>query len=258
MTTSLRLVPVPMFNDNYLWLFIAANGDTIAVDVGDYDVLAHYLQAHDLTLTTVLVTHHHRDHIAGLVDLKKNHPNVPIYGPASIAGITHALDGGNIINIPHFGRFLVLDISGHTKIHLAFYHFADKVLFCSDCLFSAGCGRIFDGDALSFYHSIQKISLLADNTILCPAHEYTLSNLQFALAVEPNNQDSKDYQQHCLLLRQQQRPTLPTRLGREKLFNPFLRCHLLLKEISDLTHENCQTGTQGFAALRRYKNHWQS
>ena len=183
---------------------------------------------------------------------------MPIYGSASIAGITHALDGGNIINIPHFGRFLVLDISGHTKIHLAFYHFAGKVLFCSDCLFSAGCGRIFDGDALSFYHSITKISLLADDTIMCPAHEYTLSNLQFALAVEPNNQDSKDYQQQCLLLRQQHRPTLPTLLGKEKRLNPFLRCHLLVKEISALTQQSCHTSAQGFAALRRYKNDWQS
>ena len=93
---------------------------------------------------------------------------------------------------------------------------------------------------------------------MCPAHEYTLSNLQFALAVEPNNQDSKDYQQHCLLLRQQQRPTLPTLLGKEKRLNPFLRCHLLVKEISALTQQSCQTSAQGFAALRRYKNDWQS
>ena len=99
---------------------------------------------------------------------------------------------------------------------------------------------------------------MADDTILCPAHEYTLSNLQFALVVEPNNQDNKDYQQQCMLLRQQHRPTLPTLLGKEKLFNPFLRCHLLVKEISALTQEHCQTGSQSFSALRCYKNDWQA
>ena len=116
--SSLRLVPVPMFSDNYLWLLIAPNGNTVAVDVGDYDVLDAYLQAHQLTLTTVLITHHHRDHTAGLPELKKKHPDVPIYGSATITGITHVVNGGDIFTIADIGRLLVLDISGHTKIHL--------------------------------------------------------------------------------------------------------------------------------------------
>ena len=256
--SSLRLVPVPMFNDNYLWLLIAPNGNTVAVDVGDYDVLDAYLQAHQLTLTTVLITHHHRDHTAGLPELKKKHPDVPIYGSATITGITHVVNGGDIFTIADIGRLLVLDISGHTKIHLAFYQLTEKILFCSDCLFSAGCGRIFDGDPVSFYQSIQKISLLADDTRLCAAHEYTLSNLEFALAVEPNNIAMQKHQQRCTVLRQQNQPTLPTRLGNEKRYNPFLRCHLLSQRIHLLTGEPCENGQQAFTALRRYKNTWQA
>ena len=145
-----------------------------------------------------------------------------------------------------------MDISGHTKIHLAFYQLTEKILFCSDCLFSAGCGRIFDGDAQSFYQSIQKISLLADDTRLCAAHEYTLSNLEFALAVEPDNIAMQKHQQRCTVLRQQ------NQLGNEKRYNPFLRCHLLSQRIHLLTGEPCENGQQAFTALRRYKNTWQA
>lgn len=251
-----RVVPVPMFDDNYLWLLIAANGDTIAVDVGDYEVLRNYLQAHSLTLTTVLITHHHRDHTAGLSELKKHHPDIPIYGSTTISGVTHNLHGGDVLTIPSFGKILVLDVAGHTKVLLAFYHLSEKILFCSDVIFSAGCGRIFDGDAQSFYHSLQKISLLADDTRLCPAHEYTLSNLDFALAVEPDNIHSQQYQQACQNLRNHNQATLPTLLGHEKKINPYLRCHLLKQRISEFTQEDCPTGASAFAALRRYKNTW--
>lgn len=253
----LKLVAIPMFSDNYLWLLVADNGTTVAVDVGDYALLADYLQAHRLTLTTVLITHRHPDHTGGIAAIRANHPDVPVYGPPLIAGISHSLHGGEIINIDAIGRLLVLDVRGHTQYHLAFYHFAEQILFCGDSLFSAGCGRIFpDGAATALYHSLEKIKLLPDNARLCPAHEYTLANLAFAHAVEPDNQALAPYQAWCRQQRADNLPTLPTRLSTEKKLNPFLRCRLLKHRIQALTGQPVNDSAGLFAALRQYKDQW--
>ncbi len=254
----LRLIPVPMLHDNYLWLLVADNGATIAIDVGDYAVLKHYLQAHQLTLTTVLITHHHPDHTGGVAEIRQYHPNVPIYGHPSIQGMSHHLFGGEIIHITNIGHFLVMDVAGHTKYHLAFYHLTEKILFCGDTVFSAGCGRILGGDAQHLYRAIEKIKLLPDDTRLCPSHEYTLSNLEFACAIEPANLQTVTYQQQCLTLRANGLPTLPVKLNNEKAVNPFLRSHLLQTRIATLTDTACSTPEAAFVALRHYKNHWHS
>lgn len=253
---ALRLVPVPMFDDNYLWLLIAENGATIAIDVGDYAVLTNYLQAQQLQLTTVLITHHHRDHIAGLTEIKKQYPEVAIYGHSSINGITHPMVGGEVLNITNIGRLLVMDVAGHTHIHLAYYHLSEKILFCGDTLFSAGCGRTVDGNTRQLYHALEKIKLLANDTRLCPAHEYTLSNLEFARAIEPNNLQTRDYQTWAINQRAHNQPTLPARLENEKNYNPFLRCHLLKNRIETLTQKTYKTTAELFIALRDYKNNW--
>lgn len=255
---TLRLIPIPMFHDNYLWLLVADNGTTTAIDVGDYDVLTHYLQAQQLTLATVLITHHHPDHTGGIAGIKEHYPEVPIYGHPSIQGITHPLLGGEHIHILNIGHFLVMDVAGHTKYHLAYYHVTEKILFSGDTVFSAGCGRILGGDARLLYQSLEKIKLLPDDTRLCPAHEYTLSNLEFARAVEPENQATIAYQQQCLGLRAANLPTLPVRLKEEKSYNPFLRSQFLQTRIAELTHSNCATACDAFVALRDYKNHWPS
>lgn len=252
-------IAVPMFDDNYLWLLVSPQKTVIAVDVGDYALLANYLQAHDLRLTTVFITHHHHDHITGLAELHQKMPHVTIYAAANINHATQKLTGGEMLNIENFGRFLVLDVKGHTAIHLAFYHLQQHLLYCGDSLFSGGCGRIFpDGNAEHLFDSLQKIALLPDNTQVCAAHEYTLDNLKFALHIEPDNLKLQDYQQLCQQRRQQHLATLPSLLTTEKAINPFLRCHLLTTQIETLTQQPYLTPKATFCALRTYKNTWKS
>lgn len=254
----LKNIAVPMFNDNYLWLLISPQKTVIAVDVGDYALLATYLQAHNLQLTTVFITHHHHDHITGLAELHKHFPDVTIYAAKNINYATRILTGGEILNIENFGRFLVLDVKGHTAIHLAFYHLQQQLLYCGDSLFSGGCGRIFpDGNAEHLFDSLQKIALLPNNTQVCAAHEYTLDNLKFAQHIEPNNLKLQHYQNICQLRRQQGQATLPCLLATEKEINPFLRCHLLKERMQTLTHQTCLTNKSTFCTLRAYKNNWQ-
>lgn len=252
----LHPVCIPMFEDNYLWLLSAENGATLAVDVGDYALLADYLHRHKLTLNAVLITHRHPDHIAGLPTLHAKHPHVPIYGHPLINGITQPLYGGEILDLAELGRFLVMDVTGHTRQHLAYYQLQEQILFCGDTLFSAGCGRIFDGDAYDFHHSLEKIKLLPDNTRICPAHEYTLANLEFALALEPDNHHTRKYQDWCKQQRADSLPTLPTLLSSEKQHNPFLRCHILRERMQALTQQAFFADNQVFKAMRQYKDHW--
>lgn len=252
-------VAVPMFHDNYLWLLISPQKTVIAVDVGDYALLANYLQAHDLRLTTVFITHPHHDHITGLAELHQQHPEAVIYGAANINPVTQVLTGGEILNIDDFGRFLVLDVKGHTAVHLAFYHLKQQLLYCGDSLFSGGCGRIFpDGSAEHLFDSLQKIALLPHSTQVCAAHEYTLDNLKFAQHIEPNNIKLQLYQHICQQCRQHNQATLPSLLGTEQQINPFLRSHLLKTRIETLTQQKFLTTKQAFCALRAYKNTWKA
>lgn len=246
-----------MFNDNYLWLLVSEQKTVIAIDVGDYALLQHYLQDHNLRLTTVFVTHRHHDHTAGLVQLRALHPDVPVYGHSSIAHINHPLNGGDMINIKDFGRFLIIDTRGHTQFNLSYYHLQQQLLYCGDSLFSAGCGRIFeDGNAINAYKSIQKIALLPPETQICAAHEYTLDNLKFAQHIEPNNTDITLYHSQCLVKRGHNLATLPSTLSVEKHVNPYLRCHLLTQRVSQLTQKTLCSPSDTFCALRNYKNQW--
>ncbi len=252
-------VAVPMFDDNYLWLLISPQKTVIAVDVGDYALLANYLQAHDLQLTTVFITHHHHDHITGLAELHQQMPNVTIYATANINYANAILTGGEVLNIRDFGRFLVLDVKGHTAKHLAFYHLQQQLLYCGDSLFSAGCGRIFpDGNAEALFDSLEKIALLPNSTQVCAAHEYTQDNIKFARHIEPDNLKLQHYQKICQIRREQNLATLPCLLGTEKEINPFLRSHLLKNRLEELTHTNYVTAKSVFCGLRSYKNTWKS
>jgi hydroxyacylglutathione hydrolase len=253
----LNNIALPMFNDNYLWLLVSPQGSVIAVDVADYALLQQYLQAHALHLAAVFITHRHHDHTAGLAELRTKQPHVPVYGHQSIAHITHALEGGEILFLAHFGRFLVLDTRGHTQYNVSYYHLTQKILYCGDSLFSAGCGRIFeDGNAVNAYRALEKIALLAPDTLICAAHEYTLDNLIFAQHIEPKNTDITQYYAQCWQKRHQKLATLPSVLSTEKRINPYLRCHLLMQNIAHLTHCTINTPTQAFCALRAYKNTW--
>lgn len=259
MTSRYQLRAIPMFNDNYLWLLIGEQQQTLAVDVGDYAVLARVVQEEALVLTAVLVTHPHHDHCNGLAAVRTTWPNVPIYGHATFPCVTHPLEINTSLTIDGFPLLHVMDTKGHTQRHFSYYCPDEQLIFCGDSLFSAGCGRIFpDGCVEDLFYSLQTLAQLPENTWLCPTHEYTLANLAFAAVVDPDNQQLYDYQKYCQQRRAQQQPTLPVLLRQEKTYNPFLRCHLpvIQRQVQTQTDIPLISDLTTFIALRAWKDRW--
>ncbi len=197
------------------------------VDPGDAAPVLAALQSHGLTLGGILVTHHHADHVGGLTALRAPLKG-PVYGPARerIPPPFMPMKDGDVVNVLGLD-FQVIDVPGHTAGHIAYAQLgadSQPLLFCGDTLFSAGCGRLFEGTPAQMAHSLGRLAALPADTRVCCTHEYTLSNLKFAAAVEPGNTDTLNHTRHCLTLRQAGRPTLPSSMGLEKRINPFLRC----------------------------------
>jgi len=223
----LELHPVPAFQDNYLWVARGADAAwAVAVDPGDAAPVAAWLAAHRARLAAILVTHHHGDHVGGVAALADG--TVPVFGPRTEAQavVTHPVGDGDRVPLPALGLELeVLEVPGHTRGHLAFLDRTPgaETLFCGDTLFSAGCGRLFEGTPEQMLASLDALAALPDETRVYCAHEYTLANLRFAMAVEPGNPDLQAWQQEAASLRARNLPTIPTTIGREKRVNPFLR-----------------------------------
>ena len=254
---SLQVTAIPAFDDNYLWLIHDQEYAAI-VDPGDAASVEAALAAHQLKLAAILLTHHHADHAGGVPALLR-HWNVPVYGPASerIPGISHPLRQGDVVTLtsPEL-RLSVLDVPGHTAGHIAYVAESEPWLFCGDTLFAGGCGRLFEGTAEQMTNSLEKSSALPDNTKVYCAHEYTVSNLRFAVAAEPDNPRTAERLTAAQALRARGIATVPSTLGEEKLTNPFLRYREksivdLLKSSGRLDNEN---PVKAFAALREWKN----
>ncbi len=257
----MKLIALPAFSDNYLWLW---QQDLLAVvvDPGDATPVLQALDHHRLKLAAILVTHHHPDHVGGVHELHLS-TGARVFGPAREnvpAPFTPVMQGDTLELLGQSVE--VLDVPGHTAGHVAYVlpnAPQSPVLFCGDTLFSGGCGRIFEGTPAQMLASLDLLASLPASTRVCCAHEYTLSNLRFALAVEPSNTDLQTYAAHCQKLRDQGIPTLPALLGQELQINPFLRARLDCVRHAVAQHAGLSATEQTddvavFAALREWKN----
>lgn len=259
----LTIQTVPAFDDNYLWVFHAAGSSrAYVVDPGDARPIETALERSRLELAGILVTHHHGDHIGGINALLAARPKetIAVYGPHSpnIPQITHPLTQGQTLELDDGIRFEVLEVPGHTLDHIAYYNHDDAVLFCGDTLFAGGCGRMFEGNPAQMQASLEKLSQLPGNTLVYCAHEYTESNLRFALAVEPDNTELIARAASTSILRQSNQATVPSRLSDELATNPFVRVHEapVIAAASRYCAAELSGPAEVFAQLRGWKDHF--
>lgn len=237
--TLLQVSPIPAFDDNYIWCIHDGNS-ALVVDPGDASPVLQYLEQEKLFLKGILVTHHHADHTGGILQLLQLlGASIPVYGPAGndIPGRTQVVIEGDKVEIASPRISLeVYEVPGHTLSHIAYFsnmqaNIVEPMLFCGDTLFASGCGRLFEGTPTQMSQSLAKFMALPKNTLVFCTHEYTLSNIRFALEVEPNNANLITWAQAAKSLREQNLPTLPSTIGQELQVNPFMRCDQ--KEVID-------------------------
>ena len=260
----MELLALPALADNYIWL-LRDGRHALVVDPGDSAPAQRALTG--LKLVGILLTHHHADHTGGAADLHAA-TGAPIYGPAQVALPVPftVVQGGDVV--PLLGlRWQVLAVPGHTATHVAYL--CDEVhrlagpplLFCGDVLFSGGCGRVFEGAPAQMLASLDALAALPDDTRVCSGHEYTLANLRFARAVEPDNAALARWQAYCHALREAGQPTLPSTIGQEKAINPFLRCRApqVMQAVRNAFagEAAAMSAADVFATLREWKNRFQ-
>jgi len=228
---NLQITPLAAFEDNYIWMLrLPDQPETVIVDPGDAEVVLKSLQGQGAHLTDILITHHHPDHTGGVLTLREHFPRVRVFGPHNdrIPGLTDHVEHGQEIAL--LGAiFRVLEVPGHTLDHVAYFvnnssFQSQPFVLCGDTLFSAGCGRLREGTPSQLLHSLHMLAQLPAETLVYCTHEYTLSNLRFALHVEPDNIACQKRMTECMELRQRGKPTLPSTIAQEQRTNPFLRC----------------------------------
>ncbi len=256
LSDDLTVLAIPAFVDNYLWLLHDASGDAVVIDPGDGEAVQSRLDALGLSLRGILITHHHPDHIGGAAALAARHA-CPVIGPNDprIAMVTQPVADGDCVELsrPHI-EFRAVHVPGHTISHLAYI--GHESAFVGDTLFSAGCGRLFEGSAEQMLRSLDALSALPPSTQVFCAHEYTRDNARFALEWEPDNEQLLRRYQSVCALRQRHQRTLPTTIGDELAFNPYLRCDQpgLRNRLQEKTAHPIRDRLATFARLRELKN----
>jgi hydroxyacylglutathione hydrolase len=255
----MQIFPIPAFEDNYIWTLVDGQR-CVVVDPGDAAPVLRELQARRLTLDAIVITHWHPDHIGGIAELKRQF-DVPVLGPAAeagrIAALTRRLKDEDAVEI--LGRrFQVIGVPGHTLGHIAYY--APGTLLCGDTLFSAGCGRLFEGTPAQMHHSLSRLAALPGETLVYCTHEYTLANLAFARTVEPDNAAIANQLMRVRAMRGNQEPSLPTTLALEKEINPFLRTGLpaVAQAARQWSGGSLPDGVAVFTALRSWKDQFKA
>lgn len=257
-----EISPINAFNDNYIWCITHTESRrAIIVDPGDAKPVEDYLAQQQLELEAILITHHHPDHIGGMSQLKQRFGCKVIgFLHANYQGVDVAVTGQDEFECLNL-QFRVLEVPGHTLDHIAFLApmqngLKHPLLFCGDTLFSAGCGRLFEGSPAMMLASLTKLEQLPDETRFYCAHEYTMANLAFARSVLPDNAALNSYHRQCKLLREQGQPTLPGSLATEKKVNLFLQSDSaeLKKALQASSNKELLTELEVFTALRRAKD----
>jgi hydroxyacylglutathione hydrolase len=252
---ALHIEPVPAFKDNYLWLLVRGRAAAV-VDPGDAAPVEARLARDGLHLAAIVVTHHHPDHVGGVARLKARY-GARVYGPAGedIPARDSALAEGDEIDVVGV-RFEVLDVPGHTRGHIAYYCGDERILLCGDTLFAGGCGRLFEGTPQQMYASLGKLARLPGDTRVYCAHEYTVSNLRFARAVEPDNAAVAARLRVCEEKRARGEPTVPSTIAEELATNPFLRTDApAVRAAAEAREPGAgRDAVSAFAAIRAWKN----
>ena len=248
---------IEAFTDNYIWL-VTTNEGSIVIDPGESSNVINHIDKNQLDLKAIFITHHHLDHTGGVDEITSYYP-VDVFGPNNnIETISKRLRDGDNINIIDI-EFQIIEIPGHTLDHIAYYskNNGNPILFCGDTLFSAGCGRVFEGTFEQMYESLLKLKNLPNNTKIYCGHEYTLSNLEFAKEAEPFNQNILSRYNEVIKLREKGIPSLPSLLSTELKTNPFLRCDSKEVQENISTKFNTLKETKEiFKALRLWKDNF--
>lgn len=253
----INIHPVAAFTDNYIWLIESmGTGRVMIVDPGDAEPVVKVLQQNKWTVAAILITHHHADH-TGAINKLLQHYDCAVYGPAEedIGGVTHPVAAASSISLDaDFPDFTIVDTPGHTPGHISYL--VEGCLFCGDTLFAAGCGRLLGGTASQLHDSLTQLASLPATTRIFCAHEYTLNNLKFALAVEPTNIDIQQRIKDTEKLRAAHLPSLPSTMAIELLTNPFLRCEqpTVIAAAEKQNGQRLTSPLAVFTTLRKWKD----